>query len=102
MTATALIGFMAACVLLAVTPGPNMALIIASTLGGGLRRGLVTLAGCLTGLSVLVLVATIGMTSVMVLMSDWFDVIRWIGALYLVLLGGSQLVRFGRNRAAVA
>ena len=101
MTATALIGFMAACVLLAVTPGPNMALIIASTLGGGLRRGLVTLAGCLTGLSVLVLVATIGMTSVMVLMSDWFDVIRWIGALYLVLLGGSQLVRYGRNRAAV-
>ena len=101
MTATALLGFMAACVLLAVTPGPNMALIIASTLGGGLRRGLVTLAGCLTGLSVLVLVATIGMTSVMVLMSDWFDVIRWIGALYLVLLGGWQLVRYGRNKAAV-
>ena len=55
MTAAALLGFVAACILLAITPGPNMALIIASTLGGGLRRGLVTLAGCLTGLSILVL-----------------------------------------------
>ena len=98
MTATVLLGFIAACVVLAVTPGPNMALIIANTLAGGLRAGLVTLAGCLTGLSVLVLVATVGMTSVMALMSAWFDVIRWVGALYLIALGLLQLRQYWRGR----
>ena len=27
----------------------------------------------------------------MVFMSEWFDVIRWVGALYLVYLGARQL-----------
>ena len=89
--------FVAASVLLAVTPGPNMSLIIANTLAGGLRAGLTTLAGTLTGLSILVGVASVGMTSVMVLMSEWFDVIRWAGALYLVFLGLRQLWAYFRE-----
>ncbi len=91
MTMTVFAGFAAACVLLAITPGPNMSLIIASTLAGGLRAGLTTLAGTLTGLTILVAIAGIGMTSVMVFMSEWFDVIRWVGALYLIFLGVRQL-----------
>ena len=97
MSWAVLLGFVAACVLLAVTPGPNMALIIASTLSGGFRAGLVTLAGCLTGLSILVLVVTLGMASVMTLMAEWFDVIRWAGALYLVPLGILQLRQYRRS-----
>jgi threonine/homoserine/homoserine lactone efflux protein len=38
------------------------------------------------------------MSSVMVFMSDWFDVIRWIGALYLVYLGARQLWLFRQRR----
>jgi homoserine/homoserine lactone efflux protein len=86
-----LIAFVAACTLLGLTPGPNMSLIIANTLRGGLVAGLVTLAGTATGLALLVAVAALGMSSVMVVMSDWFDVIRWLGALYLVYLGVRQL-----------
>ncbi len=33
------------------------------------------------------------MTSVMVFMSEWFDVIRWVGALYLAWLGLERLKR---------
>lgn len=91
MSLAVLAAFAAACVLLAVTPGPNMALIIAATLSGGLGGGLATLAGCLTGLTILVTIAAVGMTSVMVLMAEWFDVIRWAGAIYLVVLGVRQL-----------
>lgn len=91
MTATVLTTFVATCILLAVTPGPNMALIIAATLSGGLPGGLATLAGTMTGLIALVAVAAVGMTSVMLLMAEWFDVIRWVGALYLVVLGARQL-----------
>jgi threonine/homoserine/homoserine lactone efflux protein len=94
-----LLAFIAACVLLGLTPGPNMALIIANTLAGGLRRGLVTLTGTMTGLSLLVAAAAAGMTSVMVFMSAWFDVVRWVGAIYLVYLGARQLWRL-RHRVA--
>lgn len=93
MSFEVLLAFIAACVLLGLTPGPNMALTMANTLTGGLRGGFVTLAGTTTGLAVLVSVAAAGMTSVMVLMSAWFDVIRWAGAIYLVYLGVRQLWR---------
>ena len=100
MSLAVLAAFAAACVLLAVTPGPNMALIIAATLSGGLGGGLATLAGCLTGLTILVTIAAIGMTSVMVLMAEWFDVIRWAGAIYLVVLGVRQLWGWWGHRHA--
>jgi threonine/homoserine/homoserine lactone efflux protein len=98
VTSATLAAFAVTCVLLAVTPGPNMSLIIANTLARGFSGGVATLAGTGTGLAILVAVAAVGMTSVMVLMADWFDVVRWVGALYLVWLGARQLVGFWRRR----
>jgi homoserine/homoserine lactone efflux protein len=98
MSPEVIAAFIATCILLGLTPGPNMSLILASTLSSGLRAGLVTVAGTTTGLALLVGAATAGMSSVMVFMSDWFDVIRWIGALYLVYLGARQLWLFRRAR----
>jgi threonine/homoserine/homoserine lactone efflux protein len=93
MSIEILAAFAAACVLLALTPGPNMALIVANTLSDGQRAGLATLAGTTTGLALLVAAATSGVTSVMVFMSAWFDMVRWAGAVYLVYLGARQLWR---------
>lgn len=100
MSLTLLLAFTGTCVLLALTPGPNMALIIANTLSGGLRAGLTTLAGTTTGLAILMAVAVVGMTSMMVLMAEWFDAIRWAGAIYLAVLGAMQLKSFWRRRSA--
>ena len=97
MSPEVLIAFIAACILLALTPGPNMSLILANTLIGGLRAGLDTLAGTTTGLALLVAAAAAGMSSMMVFMSEWFDVIRWVGALYLVYLGARQLWQLRRR-----
>lgn len=86
-----LAAFLVACIFLAITPGPNMSLIIANTTAHGLKGGLWTLAGSTTGFSTLVAIAALGMNSVMVFMSDWFDLIRWVGAAYLIYLGARQL-----------
>ena len=102
MSPEVIVAFIATCILLGLTPGPNMSLILASTLTSGLRAGLVTLAGTTTGLALLVAAATVGMSSVMVFMSEWFDVFRWIGALYLVYLGARQLWQFRRRGLAGA
>jgi homoserine/homoserine lactone efflux protein len=98
MSTTVLLAFIATSVLLAITPGPNMSLIIANTLSGGMRAGYVTLAGTGTGLALLAATAAVGMSSVMTLMADWFEVVRWAGALYLVLLGVLQLRQYLRRR----
>ncbi len=79
--------FVLACVVLAITPGPSMALFIANSASHGTRAGLLTVLGNGLGLSILVAAAALGMTSVMVFVAAWFDVIRWVGAVYLVWLG---------------
>jgi len=94
MTVEVLVTFIAACLLLGLTPGPNMSLIVANTLSTGLAAGLFTMAGTTTGLALLVAAAVMGMSSVMVFMSEWFDVLRFLGALYLVWLGARQLWHF--------
>ena len=100
MTVEVLIAFIAACLLLGLTPGPNMSLIVANTLSTGLAAGLFTLAGTTTGLALLVAGAVMGMSSVMVFMSEWFDVVRFAGALYLVWLGARQLWQFWQAERA--
>jgi homoserine/homoserine lactone efflux protein len=100
MTVEVLIAFIAACLLLGLTPGPNMSLIVANTLSTGLAAGLFTLAGTTTGLALLVAAAVMGMSSVMVFMSEWFDVVRFVGALYLVWLGARQLWQFWKAERA--
>jgi homoserine/homoserine lactone efflux protein len=99
MSTQVLLAFAATCVLLGLTPGPNMALIIANTASHGLRAGLATLSGVATGLVLLVTAAAAGMTSVVVFMAAWFDVLRWVGACYLAWLGFQQLRSWWRNRA---
>ena len=91
MSPEVLIAFTLASTLLALTPGPNMSLILANTLSRGLSAGLITLAGTSSGLSLLVAGAVAGMSSAMVFFSEWFDALRWAGALYLVYLGVRQL-----------
>jgi threonine/homoserine/homoserine lactone efflux protein len=102
MSAGLFFAFVAATIFLGLTPGPNMSLIIANTLSGGLRAGLLTLAGTTTGLALLTLVATLGMSSLMVLMADWFDVVRWVGAVYLIFLGLRQLRGWWLRRGSAA
>jgi homoserine/homoserine lactone efflux protein len=99
MSSTLLLAFIGATVFLAITPGPNMSLIIANTLAGGTRAGFITLAGTGTGLALLATTAAVGMSSVMSLMADWFDVVRWVGAIYLAVLGTLQLRNFLRRRS---
>ncbi|KAB2850135.1 MAG: LysE family translocator [Hyphomicrobiaceae bacterium] len=83
--------FLAASVLLAITPGPTMSLVIANSTAFGVRAGLLTVAGNGVGLSILMAIVTLGLSSVMLLLAEWFDWVRFLGAAYLVWLGGNRL-----------
>ncbi len=94
-----LLTFAAACAILALTPGPNMSLMIANTTAHGTRAGFWTLAGNSTGLSVLILGVTFGLGAIMSFVAQWFDWIRLIGAVYLIWLGASRLRASFNNNA---
>ncbi len=98
MSNDVLLIFIVTTVFLGLTPGPNMSLIVANTLAGGMRAGYVTLAGTGTGLALLSATAAFGMSSVIALMNTWFDAVRWAGALYLIFLGVTQVRAYWRRK----
>jgi homoserine/homoserine lactone efflux protein len=85
--------FVATSVLLALTPGPNMALFVANGAAHGATAARATVAGNILGLSILVTITALGMSWLVAVMAEWFDVLRWLGAIYLIWLGYRSLRR---------
>ena len=86
MTAQLYLGFVAATTVLMLIPGPNVALIVANSVGHGVRYGLLTVAGTSAAMSVQLAVVALGMTSLLSTLSAWFEVLRWVGVAYLLFL----------------
>ena len=87
------LAFLAACIALALLPGPMVTLVIANGLRHGTRAALINIAGAQLGLAIVIGVVAIGLTSLMATMGYWFDWVRFAGAAYLVWLG-VKLIRF--------
>jgi threonine/homoserine/homoserine lactone efflux protein len=81
------LAFVAACIALALLPGPVVTLVIANGLRHGTRAALTNIAGVQAGLAILIGIIAIGVTSLMATMGYWFDWVRFAGAAYLVWLG---------------
>src|SRR5258708_38689670 len=86
------LAFIAACIALALLPGPIVTLLIANGLRHGTRAALTNILGVQAGLLIVIGILAGGLTSLMATMGYWFDWVRFAGAAYLVLLG-VQLVR---------
>ena len=88
-----LIPFLIAAVVLAVTPGPGIAYVVARTVAGGRSEGLASCFGTGVGGLIHVLAAALGV-SLVIAQSAWaFNVLKYLGAAYLVYLGVRMLVR---------
>ncbi|HPT50294.1 MAG TPA: LysE family translocator [Accumulibacter sp.] len=79
--------FLLASLLLAVTPGPGVAYILARTFAQGRRAGLCSVAGVATGNLVNAIIASIGLAALLALSPLVFATVKYAGALYLVYLG---------------
>jgi len=78
--------FLAASVLLVLTPGPNLLYLVSRTLCQGRMAGFVSLAGTTTGFVVHILAASLGLSAVFLAVPVAYDALRWAGAVYLVYL----------------
>jgi threonine/homoserine/homoserine lactone efflux protein len=87
------LAFVAACIALALIPGPVVTLVIANGLRHGTRAALTNILGVQVGLAIVIGIVGVGLTSLMATMGYWFDWVRFAGAAYLVWLG-IKLIRF--------
>ncbi len=89
--ASTLVTFILASFALAVVPGPNITVIIATALQQGRRAALAVVAGTQIGILSQVVVLALGFDMVLGIMGWAFDWIRLLGALYLIWLGAGML-----------
>ena len=91
--------FMLAGVLLNLTPGPDVLYIVNQSLRGGVQRGLVAAWGITAGCFVHVAAAAWGLGAVLATSADAFNLVKWIGATYLLWMGGRLLWRTSQHCA---
>lgn len=91
---TRFILFMSTATLLAVSPGPGMLYVLSRTLHGGRREGFLSAGGTFVGGLVHAVAAGLGLSAILMRSALASEVVRYVGACYLIYLGISMI----RNR----
>jgi threonine/homoserine/homoserine lactone efflux protein len=79
--------FLSAAILLAIAPGPGMLYVLARTLAGGRREGLLSAVGTFFGGMVHVFAAAAGISIILARSAIAFATVKYLGAAYLCFLG---------------
>jgi threonine/homoserine/homoserine lactone efflux protein len=84
------LAFVVATTVMILLPGPSVMLTVAHSLAFGAIRALATVSGAVLAIGVQLLVTLIGMSWLMLILADGFELLRWAGVAYLVFLGVQQ------------
>jgi threonine/homoserine/homoserine lactone efflux protein len=87
LNATRIFLFLTAAVLLAIAPGPGMLYVLARSLAGGKREGVLSAFGTFLGGTVHVLAAALGVSIILAKSAAAFATVKYVGAAYLCFLG---------------
>jgi threonine/homoserine/homoserine lactone efflux protein len=79
--------FLTAAVILAITPGPGIFYVLARSLRGGRKEGVLSAAGTFLGGLVHVAAAAFGLSAILAASAVAFETVRYAGAAYLIYLG---------------
>ena len=79
--------FVAAGILLNLTPGPDVLYIVSNALRSGARAGVVAALGINAGCFVHVFAAAVGVGALLAASATAFTVLKWAGAAYLMWVG---------------
>ena len=87
------LAFIIAAAVLAITPGPGIAYVVARTVAGGRSEGLASCLGTGIGGMLHVLAAALGVSLVVAQSAVAFNLVKYLGAAYLIYLGIRLLLR---------
>ena len=83
--------FALAALVMVLTPGPNMIYLLSRSLAQGRGAGVISLFGVAAGFLVHMFAAAAGLTALFMAVPLAYDVLRWLGALYLGWLAWQAL-----------
>ena len=92
--------FLTAAVLLAIAPGPGMLYVLARSLAGGKREGVLSALGTFLGGMVHVFAAALGVSIILARSAAAFATVKYVGAAYLCFLGVRMIPDARRERSA--
>jgi len=95
-----LLAFAVATVVIALTPGPDMALQLSRTVNYGRPHGLFCMAGAMTGIVVHTTLVALGISVLIVAAPTLFLALKIAGALYLLYLAYQAIVHGGGLKIA--
>ncbi len=79
--------FLVAITILTITPGLDTAVVIRNTSRSGIKDGCVTSLGICSGLFIHAIFSAIGISAILLQSAEAFQVMKWVGAAYLIYLG---------------
>jgi threonine/homoserine/homoserine lactone efflux protein len=94
---TRLLLFLTAAILLAVAPGPGMLYVLARSLAGGKREGVLSALGTFLGGTVHVFAAALGVSVILARSAAVFATVKYAGAAYLCFLGVKMILDARKN-----
>lgn len=89
--------YLAAALLLAITPGPGIFYVAARSLAGGRVEGIASSFGTALGGLVHVLAGALGVSALVLASAELFTALKWLGAAYLVWLGVRTMMAARRD-----
>jgi threonine/homoserine/homoserine lactone efflux protein len=94
--------FLTAAVLLAVAPGPGMLYVLARSLAGGRREGVLSSLGTFVGGMIHVIAAAAGVSVILARSALAFATVKYAGAAYLCFLGIRMIIDARRDIGTVS
>lgn len=91
--------YVAAVLVLTMTPGPSVLMCISTSVQHGPRRAMTAALGSTTAIACLMLLSMLGLGTVLAASEVLFSALKWLGAAYLAYLGVTLLLSKTSNLA---
>ncbi|MFC6634552.1 LysE family translocator [Microbulbifer taiwanensis] len=91
ISATEWLLFAGAALLVVLTPGPNMIYLVSRSVCQGRRDGFISLLGVVAGFLVHMFAAAAGLTALLLAVPLAYELLKWVGAAYLLWLAWQAL-----------
>lgn len=84
------LSFVVATTIMISLPGPSVILTVGHSISFGWQHAIFTVTGATMGIAVQLIIASIGLASLLNVVVEAFELLRWAGAAYLIYLGMKQ------------
>lgn len=92
------IAFAATATLIGIIPGPGVASIVAYAISSGRKTALASVGGMAVGNVIAMTLSLAGVGALLAASALAFSIVKWAGAIYLIVLGIATIVRSGHIR----